>query len=157
MGCITGVVDNVFFVRWRETITVADCENITKVVEQLHAKVGKPLVYVATVPMDTPPPDGDARNAIKDGTEHVTQYCSSIHVVIEGEGMRRALIRSISAGLLLATGMRGKGFHIHEFVHDALESAQDRASRPIDIESVLARARAKGYIGDDAAAAQAGS
>jgi hypothetical protein len=152
MGCITGIVDNVFFVRWQGVITVADCEGITKAVERAHAQRGEPLIYVATIPPDSPPPDAEARAAIKEGTEYVTQYCSSIHVVIEGEGMRRALIRSVSAGLLLATGMRGKGFHIHEFVEQALESAAARVSRPVDLKSVLVRARAAGYIADPTAA-----
>ncbi len=134
----------VLFIRWVEAV---EANNVPEILRELHAAhegVGNDLVYVAIVPVDCRPPDSAARDALREGTDRAVEMCSSVHVVIEGSGFRRAMMRSISAGLLLATRRGGPGFQIHETVDRALASA----SKVLDFDSaeVLRRAEAAGIL-----------
>lgn len=68
-------------------------------------------------------------------------HCSSVHLVIEGHGLRRAMIRSVSAGLLLATRA---SFSIHTHVEEALRAASERV--PISVTDILASASRAGLV-----------
>ncbi|MBV1857860.1 MAG: hypothetical protein KUG77_05560 [Nannocystaceae bacterium] len=131
----------VLFVRWQSRCDVADVERITEAIESAFKSVGTGLVYVASIPVGVAPPDHDARAAMRLGAEHAGQRCSSVHVVIEGQGLRRAIIRSVSAGLLLATRA---SFSIHTDAEEALNSASQRI--PFEFPQILAVAREKGLI-----------
>ena len=106
------------------------------IIQRMNKKIGKRLIYIAVIPVGVPPPSPEARVALREGSNDAAAYCSSVHIVIEGEGMRRALIRSVSAGLLLAT--RGS-FHIHSGMREALTIAQKASD--FDLERTLAEAR----------------
>lgn len=122
MACKHHVVAPVLFIRWQDACEASDIPLVQAATEAAHKKIGEDLIYVGIIPADVAPPDGDARAALRAGTEHASQHCRSIHIVIEGQGLRRALIRSISAGLLLATRKTSRGFHIHETVEGAMEA-----------------------------------
>jgi hypothetical protein len=123
MPIVSLVSPPVLFVRWTERCEAADVEQIKALTEEAHAQIGAELVYVSLIPQGCKPPDTEARAALREGTEHASEHCRSIHIVIEGQGLRRALIRSISAGLLLATRKTSRGFHIHETLDQALEAS----------------------------------
>ena len=135
-----------FFVRWRDSVSAEDCEDIVVRLRREAEDAGHKLIYVSSVPKELEVPDGPARRALSEGTEAAADVCTSIHVVIEGRGMRRALIRSVSAGLLLVTGRRGKGFFIHETARDALGEAKGHAGAPIDVEGLLRQAAEAGLV-----------
>lgn len=137
----SALIDSVLFVRWRERCDPADVRDIVTHTEAAHDEVGDRLVYVAIIPVGVPPPDARTRAALREGTQHAASRCSSVHVVIEGEGLRRALIRSVSAGLLLAT--RGS-FHVHADPRAALDDAAKRVS--LDVETILAQAAEQGLV-----------
>lgn len=123
MAIVSEFISPVLFVRWKGTCSAADVPEIQRLTEQAAARAPAGLIYISVIPIDVPPPDAEARAALRDGVDHSSLYCRSVHIVIEGEGMRRALIRSISAGLLLATRKTSKGFHIHETVEQAIAAA----------------------------------
>ena len=123
MACLELFTPPVLIVRWQERCEAGDVVQIKAWTEAAYAKHPEGLIYMAIIPLDCAPPDGDARAALRAGTEHASKHCKTVHVVIEGQGLRRALIRSISAGLLLATRKTSKGFHINETVEEALLSA----------------------------------
>lgn len=135
-----------FFVRWRDSVSAEDCQDIVERLRREADDAGHKLIYVSSVPRELEVPDGPARRALSEGTEAAADVCTSIHVVIEGRGMRRALIRSVSAGLLLVTGRRGKGFFIHETAQDALTEAQGHAGSPIDVGGLLSEAVKAGLV-----------
>ncbi len=135
-----------FFVRWRESVSADDCAEIVDRLRTEANDAGHKLIYVSSVPKELEVPDGPARRALSEGTEAAADLCSSIHVVIEGRGMRRALIRSVSAGLLLVTGRRGKGFFIHETARDALTEAVATAVSGYEVEALLRQAAEAGLV-----------
>lgn len=139
----SALIPPVLFVRWQERCEAADVEMIKRLTEQAHGTVGERLVYVAIIPVGIPPPDTAIRAALRDGTQHAAQLCPSIHIVIEGGGLRRALIRSVSAGLMLASRL---SFQIHARVDEAL--AQARSTGDFDIDAVLREAKNVGVLTD---------
>jgi hypothetical protein len=115
----------ILLVRWVERCRAADIDAIVEHLDEAAiaaAQEGEDLIYIAIIPVDCAPPDSEARAALREGTLRATEVCRSVHIVIEGQGLRRALIRSISAGLLLAT-RNSNGFRIHENLQLALDSA----------------------------------
>lgn len=138
---VSELITPVLFVRWQSRCDVADVERITEAIESAYDKVGTGLVYIASIPVGVPPPEHDARAAMRQGAEHASSRCSSVHVVIEGQGLRRAIIRSVSAGLLLATRA---SFSIHTDAEEALNAASQ--SIPFELRNVLAAAREKGLV-----------
>ncbi len=135
----SALISSVLFVRWRTRCEPADVARIMQATEYAHRSVGVQLVYVASIPIGVPPPDATTRAALREGTEHASGHCSSMHLVIEGHGLRRAIIRSVSAGLLLATRA---SFSIHTDIEQALHSA--RAHVSLEVSELLAKAKAQG-------------
>ncbi len=142
-------VHPVLFVRWKEQCQVGDVTEIRRLTEIAHEQAGDELVYVAIIPVEVKPPDTEARAALREGIDHSSLHCRSVHIVIEGAGMRRALIRSISAGLLLATRKTSHGFHIHVTVQEALATAA--AVVALDGPAILTQASVDGILGEGAA------
>jgi hypothetical protein len=139
MAIVSDFISPVLFVCWKDKCEAADVAEIQRLTEAAHARVPDQLIYVAVIPVAVKPPEAEARAALRDGVDHSSKYCRSVHIVIEGEGMRRALIRSISAGLLLATRKSSRGFHIHETVEQAILSAFEGSEQG---QRLLDRARA---------------
>ncbi len=138
------LIDNVFLLRWKETARLDDVKQLPALIDRARTEVGSRLVYIAVIPVDCAPPEADARNAINEEVQEAAKFCSSIHTVIEGTGLRRALFRSVVAGILLASSRRGQSFHIHENVRDALAKAREKTD--VDIERVLTTARNEGLL-----------
>ena len=139
----TALIDPVLFVRWRERCEASDIAYIKRDTEAAHRRLGERLVYVAIIPVGVPPPDAETRAALRNGTTHAAELCRSIHIVIDGEGLRRALIRSVTAGLLLASR---RSFRIHADVEDALQEAAKIVD--FDPAACYERARTLGLLGE---------
>ena len=138
---VSALIAPILFVRWQTRCDVTDVERITEAIESASDSVGTDLVYIASIPVGVPPPEHDARAAMRIGVEHASQRCASVHVIIEGQGLRRAIIRSVSAGLLLATRA---SFSIHTDAEEALHAVSQGI--PFELPQVLAIAREKGLI-----------
>ncbi len=137
----SALIPPVLFVRWKSRCEAEDVIRIQRETEAAHRELGSNLVYIASIPVGVPPPDAETRAALRTGTEHASMHCSSVHLVIEGQGLRRAIIRSVSAGLLLATRA---SFSIHTHVEEALRAASDRV--PISVTDILASASRAGLV-----------
>lgn len=120
---------------------MVDVDRIRLATEAASQSVGPNLVYIASIPVGVPPPDTETRAALRAGTEHASSRCVSLHLVIEGQGLRRAIIRSVSAGLLLATRA---SFVVHTHIEEALRAASEHV--PMDVEPILAEARERGLV-----------
>lgn len=137
----TMFIPPVLFVRWQDRCDPVDVDRIRIATEAAHARVGAALVYIAAIPEDVPPPDARTRAALQAGTEHARSRAASMHLVIEGEGIRRTLIRSLTTGMMLAT--RG-AFSIHTHVIDALVAA--RRVVDFDLEGTFLQGKDAGVI-----------
>src|SRR5688572_20931737 len=77
VGLKHGMIDPVLLVRWHEFCRVEDVHRIMELTEEAHARFGDRLVYLAIIPVEVPPPDSDARAALRAGTSHASRLCKS--------------------------------------------------------------------------------
>lgn len=141
-------IDPVLFVRWAESTEEQDFDRLVKTIADARGAEARKVVFVGLIPKSNPLPDHETRRRMTDAIEEVWPHCASIHLVIEGEGMRRALVRSVIAGLLLVIMKRSRRMSVHVDAEEALTEAA-KTSR-IDVPAVLARARTLGILAEPA-------
>jgi hypothetical protein len=142
MSYLSGVVDRFFFVRWQQP-ELHDIPRIIREVAKARESVGKPLVYIAIAPEDSPAPDDNVRKAMMDAMEKMLEQCETLHFVFEGKGFSHTIKRSALTSILLASGKRGKVF-VNDSVEDALATAPGRLR--IEPATILRVARARGLV-----------
>src|SRR6185295_11393604 len=101
----------VFFVRWNAP-KGPDVARVASEFFRAHDRFGKRIVYVAIVPDDCEPPDNDVRQAMTRGRDEVLPYCEGMHIVMEGQGFRNAILRNALATMQLF-GRRRDQVQIH--------------------------------------------
>ncbi|MGH1340932.1 MAG: hypothetical protein ACRBN8_05240 [Nannocystales bacterium] len=141
---VSEFIPPVLFVRWHDQCEPIDVDRIRIATEAAYREMGGPVVYVAAIPEDVPPPDAETRAALHAGTEHGRTRFATMHLVLEGDGLKRTVIRSLTAGMMLATG---GAFSIHTHVVDALVAARKKV--PFDFEDIFLRGRDAGMFGDE--------
>jgi hypothetical protein len=125
MPVVTGYITPVYFVRWIEP-TVADIERIIGEAAALRTSGHDRLHYIAIIGKDVPAPGDDVRAAMRHSIDKLLESCTSIHLVIEGKGFRRAAMRSIGTSIFLLSRYRGR-----TFAHDCVEDALHRIGRDV--------------------------
>lgn len=142
MGCELISMPGAVFALWgRPTIT--DIDRVKAELDTAAASCGHPVVYVARIPVDAPPPDARARARIDELMPSVLQVCSTYHVVLEGEGFGAAIKRGILTGIFQLSWRR-KTFFVHATAGDVLRSvAPDCKSA---VSALLTAAKARGLL-----------
>lgn len=143
---ITTELEDVLLLRWL-AVTRPDVEDVVEWIRDVTERQNRKVAYAAVVPVDSKPPEPDGRRALMEGHQSIADMCTTMRVVILGRGMRQAIIRSISAGIMLASGLRGKGFEIDDCFEAALDGV-GRVARP-SRQAILDHALAKGIIRPD--------
>ncbi len=111
----------ILLVRWEQSVTTQDVQEVENAVKEAYNQVGPRLSYVAVIPSDVPPPESSVRDALANSSKRVSSLCSSMHLVIEGQGFRRAIIRSIITGIVFITR---SDFEVHTSLNDAISAAK---------------------------------
>lgn len=141
MSCVKGAIDDIFFVKWIRP-EVVDAEQIVDDIKALHEELGTQLRYVAVIGPHVDPPSEEVRSSMRKNIDDLLRYCTSVHLVIEGKGFRRAMARSIGTSIFLLSKNRGR-----TFAHDTVEHALSRIGLPpAQIASVLERARERNFL-----------
>src|SRR5687768_3624004 len=109
MTCITTSFKRLYVVRWTKP-EVMDVHRILQDIINLHTAQNAPVLYVAIVPPECEPPNDVVRKAIVDTLRALLEHCEVLRMVIEGEAFKRSVMRSVTAGMLLISGKRGKVF-----------------------------------------------
>lgn len=121
MSCTRGSVDEFFFVKW-VIPEVSDAEKIVADVRRHSEERGGLVRYIAIIGAAIDPPSEEVRASMKENIDALLKYCESLHLVVEGKGFRRAMVRSIGTGIFLLSKNRGR-----TFAHDTVEHALERA------------------------------
>jgi hypothetical protein len=145
MPFISGLVKNVFILRWQGT-QFADGANIVRRVKEARSLCPGPLVYVAIVPPGEGAPDMATRRELGRRLDEVLGLCACVHLILEGEGFRAATQRAAATGIFLMMGQRGR-VTAHASVSDALSRCPNLAATAPEI---LAKGRAFGVVLEDA-------
>lgn len=118
MGFTTCRAGRVFAVRWTNT-TVEGVERVSAEAKRYQRSLGKPLLYISVTGEDCPPPTEAARTALVDGAKELATVCERIYVVLEGQGFRGSVLRSVLASLMLLSRMRGT-IHVAPSIEEVL-------------------------------------
>ena len=141
MTCVKGSVEDLYFVKWIAP-EVADADQIIDDVRSLSEEIGKPVRYIAIIGPDVDPPSEEVRSSMRKNIDDLLRHCTSVHIVIEGKGFRRAMARSIGTSIFLLSKNRGRTF-AHDSVDQALERIGVDATRA---DTVLQQARDLGLL-----------
>lgn len=137
-------IHNVFLVRWLSAPALADAQAMVQQVSQAHAALGRPVLFCAVLTAQVGPPEAALRSRMPATAKALQQHCSSIQLVLLGDGVPRTLLRTVMRGALVAARLSGQVF-IHDSVEEVLEANRDHlGASPQD---VMARARAAGLLG----------
>lgn len=118
MGFTTCRAGRVFAVRWSNT-TVEGVERVGAEAKRYQRSLGKKIVYISVTGEDCPPPSEAARTALVEGAKDLASVCERIYVVLEGQGFRGSVLRSVLASLMLLSRMRGT-IHVAPSVDEVL-------------------------------------
>lgn len=140
-ACEIGLVGNVLFVVWRE-VTSAAVRTVVREAQEAAKLLGEPVIYITIIPDGVPAPGEAERRALVEALQTNASICRSMHCVIEGQGFKKTMQRSVAAGIFLLAGKRGK-MTVHDSVTEALKSADGLQT---SVSSVLHRARQQGLL-----------
>jgi hypothetical protein len=120
------VVDPVLFLRWIQ-VEAGDAKAVVELVKRTAQSLDRAPVYIAIVPESLPIPDERARQDLTWGLRHVIANSRCAHLVIEGSGFRKVMLRAAAATIFLAAGQRGKAT-VHDSLDDALSGCEHTAA-----------------------------
>lgn len=115
---------------------LADVRNVVSEVAQARRRVGQPLLYVAYIPDATATPEAPVRDAMSRSMPELLESCESIVFVLEGSGFKVSIGRAALAGIMLASGHRGR-------VHVTGSIGQAAAKVPPEVLTHLHTVRAR--------------
>ena len=120
--------------------------------KRAFAEVGQPILFISVAPMNSPPPPEDLRKYMGEHVDEMLEYCSDLHIVIEGTGFMNSAKRLAMASIVLVSGRRKR-----MFVHEGMVAVR-AALKPTDRDALLMairRAETDGILKPAAATSQA--
>jgi hypothetical protein len=150
------LTDRVFTMRWGPP-ALGDAEALLEACEQASRSIGKQLILIMLIPPDVPPPEGAVREAFGRCSGRLLDCCETVHCVIEGDGFKSSIKRSVTTSVLVLSGKRGKML-VHKTFLDALETLRPRLQELKLLSSaIVAAAQVKGLLSKGSRAADAAS
>lgn len=133
-------------VRWRRP-TIEASARLARAIEQRAKTQGHKLFFAAIIGVDCPAPSQAVRDVLVADYQRSYAHCEVARMVILGSGMGRALVRSVLAGMGLATGLRGKGFAVDGSIRELAEAAE--RAHGTRASELVAELRAAELLGAD--------
>jgi len=90
----------IFAVIWREQTTVAGAEHLARAYQEF-VKTGERYGLVTIIEADAPLPESDARDAVAEFLNGISETCVVSSVIFEGAGFRSAAVRAVVTGLTM--------------------------------------------------------
>jgi len=116
MACDIISTRGALFALWGKP-TVQDVDRVWAALHVAVEECGYPVVYIARLPRNSPPPDAATRARLDELMPNIVSVCSSYHVVLEGDGFGAAVKRGILTGLFQLSWRR-KTFFVHASVSE---------------------------------------
>jgi hypothetical protein len=140
------LIDRVFVMRWGPP-DLADAEALLGNCEQAAQGIKQQLIVIMIMPPEVP--------AFGRGAARLLDCCETIHCVIEGDGFKNSIKRSVTTSVLLLSGKRGKMF-VHKTLLEALEALRPRLHEvKLQSSAIVAAAQVKGLLSRGRRAADA--
>jgi len=138
------LIDRLFVVRWRETPTPRTMDGLRREIEFAAGRLGRPLLYMAIIHAEEPPPEPALRTALYEFFRALQKPCAEMHLIVLGRGMKNSIIRSVITGGVLANGLR-RFISVHDTVEAAIAVIAPTEGKPA--ERYLRELNARGLAG----------
>jgi len=99
MACTIVTSEAAVFALWGKPHKV-DIDDVFGRVQAAARSSGRPIVFVARIPVEAPPPEPDVRRHLNELMPAFREVCASYHVILEGDGFLSAIKRSMLAQLM---------------------------------------------------------
>ncbi len=139
----SSLIGNVFVVRWSEPPQVVDNVTILQDLRAARQRAEAPLLFCNIVSDATDVPSAEVRAHAVRITPEILELCDSMHLVLEGEGLVRSLLRTVIRGMILAGRSGGRVF-LHNSFDDFLRKNLGKIS--LDPTTMASRARGVGVV-----------
>lgn len=127
-------VGRTIIVQWIE-IQEEDLARIQDLLKDFGARIGRLPIYIAVTAADVPIPAPKVRTEMLATMNDVSRLTESLHLVLEGKGLRYSATRSVIASMFLAAGNRKT--HAHDTVQDALKKTSLDERERADVLAAL--------------------
>jgi hypothetical protein len=134
----TGLVGNVFLVRWHRTPGLLAARELCRQVEKARASAGQPLIFCSVLTELVGPPTPDLRAHLGEVVASIKRHTLSMNIILCGNGVGRSLLRTLMRGAMVAARQTGS-----VRIVDDLESALARhaSDLPSHVATVVTEAR----------------
>ncbi len=139
----SALIGNLILVRWSAPPELEDNQSILDEVRAARQRVGRDLVLCNIVSDATAAPSAEVREASTRMTPQLLAACDSMHLVLEGDGVVRSLLRTIIRAMILA-GRTGGRVALHSSFDEFLQGNGHKVS--VDAAIVRIRAREAGLL-----------
>lgn len=139
----SSLIGNVFVVRWSDPPQVVDNVAILRDLRTARQRVEAPLLFCNIVTDATEVPNAEVRAHAVRITPEILELCDSMHLVLEGEGLVRTLLRTVIRGMILA-GRSGGRVVLHNSFGEFLRKNLEKIS--LDPTTMASRARDVGVV-----------
>jgi len=142
MACEIVSTRGAVFALWGKP-ALQDMDRVWSALQVAADECGHPVVFIARVPRNAPPPVGAARARLDELMPGIVAVCSSYHVVLEGDGFGAAIKRGILTGLFQLSWRR-KTFFVHTGASEVARSVGSEQQR--EVSALLELAAARGLL-----------
>lgn len=111
MACEIISCEAAVFALWGRP-TFADVDGVLSAIRSGAKLSGRPVVYIARVPLEAPPPESDVRQRLNEAMPDIRADCASFHIILEGDGFISSVKRAILASMM-QFGWQRDTFFIH--------------------------------------------
>ena len=118
MPFTTKTIGRTFVVTWGE-VEIPDLMEVRRLLKELGAQLGRAPIYLAITPPDAPPPRDEVRKEMLATMGETSNLTETLHLVLEGSGLKFSALRSMVASMFLLAGNRR--IFVHDTVKDALK------------------------------------
>lgn len=99
---------NVYIARPVSSANEAELSRLVRSVAEVRRGAACPVVCLLLVAAETELPSADGRQALQRTTAILANYCESVAFVVQGNGVERALLRTLLRGMVSASGQAPK-------------------------------------------------
>jgi hypothetical protein len=137
-----GSFDDVFYVSWHDAPNATSLASIAPELEAAARRCGRPVSYLTIVTVDVRMPNAEERRAVDEFARRVRPLVDHAYFVLEGDGFRASIHRSVLIGLAL---WKERGLMtIYRTVDEALHDIAARGRT--DYAALAVHARAQGQL-----------
>ena len=129
-------VGRTLIVTWGEVV-VSDLDKVRARLKDMGTRVGRLPVYLAITPPDAPAPSEEVRKEMLAMMAEVSSLTETLHLILEGKGLKYSALRSIVASMFLLGGNRR--VFVHDTVADALKKTSLDERERTDVLVALGR------------------